>query len=287
MFGMLMISKGKVMYVMGYGESLSCDFWNHIRRLLQYDDLYGNLKDADAIFPPLAYCFLQLFAQCLRHFDSSVDIATTGYGILLFCMYLIIFAALFIMVLNYSYGSKSKVRHMILPFIFLFSYPFWGCAFERGNPVIYAMLFLFIGLMGRNHTNKIIREIAMICVAFAAGFKLYPALFGLLWIKERKYKDTLRLLLDGVLAFFAPFVFFGGINGIIDYIGTFTRYMTKEMYSQTSILGNCITLFGEHGKNIGRAMVCLWILWVVFNVFSTRGGENNCPVNEYTYDSSC
>ena len=124
--------------------------------------------------------------------------------------------------------------------------------------------------------------------SLAAGFKLYSALFGLLWIKERKYKDTLRLLLYGVLAFFAPFVFFGGINGIIDYIGTFTRYMTKEMYSQTSILGNCITLFGEHGKNIGRAMVCLWILWVVFKVFSTRGGvENNCPVNEYTYDSSC
>lgn len=43
--------------------------------------------------------------------------------------------------------------------------------------------------------------------SLAAGFKLYPALFGLLWIKERKYKDTLRLLLDGVLAFLPPLSF--------------------------------------------------------------------------------
>lgn len=288
MFGMLAISNGKAMYAMGYGESLACDFWAHIKRLMQYDSLYGNLNDADAIFPPLAYCFLSLFAQCLRHFDNSVDIARTGYGVLVFNMYLIIFVAAFIMVLNDYYESKNKVFHVILPFIFLFSYPFWGCAFERGNPVIYAMLFLFIGLMSRNHTNRVIREMAMIFVAIAAGFKLYPALFGLIWIRERKCKEALRLLIYGIIAFFAPFIFFGGIHGINDYVGTFIRYTSKDMYSKTSILGNCIMLFGEQGKNIGKVIVVCWVIWVVLYIFSTGGDmESDCFADQHTYNYSC
>lgn len=286
MFAMLIISEGKAMYVMGYGESLACDFWNHIRRLLNYESLYGNQMDSDAIFPPLAYCFLQFFAQCLRHFDSSVDVAVTGYGILVLNLYLLIFMAAFVLVLQYSYHTTRKLFQIALPFLFLFSYPFWGCAFERGNPVIYAMLFLLIGMMVKDHQNKFVREMALISVAIAAGFKIYPALFGLIWLEEKRYKEAARLLIYGLAAFFIPFAFFGGIHGVVDYAGTFIRYLGKGMYSKTSILGNCMIVFGEQGKNIGKAILLLWIIWVIYCLF-TRGGvfvENNRVINQYAND---
>lgn len=268
MWLLLFISNGKAMYIMGYGESSFVDFWAHIHRLLNYDSLYGNLSDADAIFPPLAYCFLSLFARCVRYMSGATNIAITGYGMLVFSMYLLIFMTVFIQVLNYNYKTDKKVVRIIMPFIFLFSYPFWGCAFERGNPVIYAMLFLYIGLALRNHPNKVLREISLICVAISAGFKIYPALFGLLWLAEKRYWEAFRLVIYGIIAFFLPFIFFGGMQGIVDYVGTFMRYVGKDIYSQTSILGNCILIFGEHGKQIGRIVVLIWMTWVVYYTFS-------------------
>lgn len=267
--GVLMfLSGGEVMYSMGYGESLFCDFWGHMHRILDSGSLYGNQADADAIFPPLAYCFLFLFSKCVEHRAGQTDIAITGYGILVYAIYLLIFMTAFVQIIHYGYKTDKKALKVILPFIFLFSYPFWGCAFERGNPVIYAMLFLYMGIVLRNHSNKVMREISLICVAISAGFKIYPALFGLLWLAEKRYKEAARLLIYGVIAFFLPFIFFGGIQGILEYIGTFTRYIGKDIYSQTSILGNCITIFGEYGKVIGKIVIFAWTVWVVFYIFS-------------------
>lgn len=268
MLMLLFVSDGKAMLTMGYGESMFCDFWAHIHKLFNYDSLYGNLADADAIFPPLAYCFLNLFARCMQYDVSGFNISMTGYGVLILIMYMLIFMTTFVQILNYDYKTNKKVLKIIAPFIFLFSYPFWGCAFERGNPVIYAMLFLYMGIVLRNHSNKVMREISLICVAISAGFKIYPALFGLLWLAEKRYKEAARLLIYGVIAFFLPFIFFGGIQGILEYIGTFTRYIGKDIYSQTSILGNCITIFGEYGKVIGKIVIFAWIVWVVFYIFS-------------------
>lgn len=269
MFILLMLSRGWVLHVMGYGESFFCDFWEHIARLYRGGGgIYADLSDADAIFPPLAYCFLQMFAQCLRHYDNDIVLATTGYGILIFGMYLLIFMTAFTIMLNYAYKTENAIKKAVIPFIFLFSYPFWGCAFGQGNPVIYAMLFLFIGMSMRNHENSVIRELAMVSVAVAAGFKLYPALFGLLWIREKRYKESFRLLIYGLVAFFVPFAFFGGIEGVFNYVGTFLRYVGKDIYSTTSILGTCIMLFGEQGKIIGRIVIVIWLLWVVAYLFT-------------------
>ena len=271
MFVMLWLSNGAAMPVMGYEESISCDFWGHIERLLKYERLYGNPNDANAIFPPLAYCFLQLFAQCFRSAGRDSNIAVTGYGILVLNMYLLTFMTAFTLMLHYSYKTKSTLFKILMPFIFLFSYPFWSFAFERGNPVIYAMLFLYAGLAMRDHTNKTVRELSLICIAVAAGFKIYPAIFGLLWIKEKRYKESLRLLLYGILLFFVPFVFFGGLQGLADYVQSFFRYLGKDVYSGTSIVGSCIKMFGEQGKAVGKIIIFLWLLWVALCLL-TRGG---------------
>ena len=59
----LLVSKGEFVYALTYDESNFCDFWSHVRRLLYEQNIYSS--DADAIFPPLAYLFLKMFARPL------------------------------------------------------------------------------------------------------------------------------------------------------------------------------------------------------------------------------
>ena len=51
-------------------------------------------------------------------------------------------------------------------------------------------------------------------LAFAAGIKIYPAVFGVILIKERKWADAVRLVIYGVVLFFVPFFFFEGMDSI-------------------------------------------------------------------------
>ena len=134
--------------------------------------------------------------------------------------------------------------------------------------VIYAMLFLLIGMVLRDSEEKWKREVALICIAIAAAFKLYRAVFGLVYIVEKRWKEGIRLLVYGILLFFVPFLFFG--NGIISYFGTFTGHLGKSIYSHTSLIGNSIRLFGDTGNQIGSVVVAIWILWVLFYTLTEK-----------------
>lgn len=270
MFTMLIITNGKAVLTMGYGDSLFCDFWAHINRLLNYENIYGNLKDADAIFPPLAYCFMMFFAKMIafKNVDGTTtrDIATSGYGILVLIMYLILFVVIFVQVINYAYKENTHYKSFLI-LVFMCSYPFWGCAFERGNPVIWAMLFLLLGLILRNHEKWYIREIALICIAISAGFKIYPAIFGMLYIAEKRMKEACRLIVYGLMSFFVPFLLLGERANFIDYLGTFERYLGKEVYSQTSIIGNCVMLLGDYGVVFGKIIIVVLFICVLGYLF--------------------
>ena len=260
---MILNSKGKIIDAMTYGESNFVDFWAHIERLLTRDNVY---TDADAIFPPLLYCFLKLFSTPLSYKLSLgmtiTEIATSGFGILVLAVYLLFFYALFTLAVSLLYKTTDNVKKNILTFLLLFSYPFLGCAFERGNPVIYAMVFLMLGIALKDSKNVIFRELSLICVAVSAGFKLYPALFGFIWIAEKRYKEAFRMIIYGLIAFFVPFIFVGNFSS---YVETFFMYLNKNMYSKTSVWGSCFLIFGdnEHTQILCRVIIIMLIVWVI------------------------
>lgn len=135
---------------------------------------------------------------------------------------------------------------------------------------MWAMLFLLLGIFLKDNDNKIIHELSLICIAISAGFKIYPAIFGMIYIVEKRWKEAARLVLYGVFFFFSPFIFWSDRVNIVDYIGTFERYLGKEVYSQTSILGNCIMVFGENGALLGKAIVIALIIWALFYLFTEK-----------------
>lgn len=264
----LLTSGGEFLSALTYDESNFCDFWSHIGRLLFASDIYAT--DADAIFPPLAYLFLKMFSGPLRFKVSKGwdlgQISQSGYGILMLIMYVLLFAWLLMLGIHLLYTTDSFLKKHLLVGIFLFSYSVWGFAVERGNLVLYAMVFLMIGLALRNSPNKILRELSLVFIAVSAGLKLYPALFGFLWIAEKRYREAGRLVLYGLAFFFVPFLF---VDSFSNYLNTFAQYMNKHEYSHASIWHIIITLFGdtESTQLLCRAIVLVIIIGVLFLLF--------------------
>lgn len=88
---------------------------------------------------------------------------------------------------------------------------------ERGNSVMIVCILLMLALDLRKSRIAWHRELALVMIAIAAGVKIYPAVFGCLYLFEKQWKQAGRLLCYGILCFFMPFLFFGGTDGMVQF----------------------------------------------------------------------
>ena len=101
-------------------------------------------------------------------------------------------------------------------------------AIERGNMALYVIVIILNALIWKDSTVYWKRELALILIAIAAGLKVYPAVLGLLYIKEKRWKESIRLIIYGIIAFFVPFIFFGKFDGLMAYVKILTDLTNKE-----------------------------------------------------------
>ena len=108
---------------------------------------------------------------------------------------------------NMKTQGKMKTQAAIISFAVIICYPVMFCL-ERGNILILSVVLAMFFIFFKDSENKIIRELSYIALAFSAAIKLYPAIFGLTLIIEKKYKEAARLMLYGILVVGLPIVFF-------------------------------------------------------------------------------
>ena len=113
-------------------------------------------------------------------------------------------------------------------------------SFERGNLIFLSAIFTLFYLVNYNSSNKVLKEAAFICLALAAALKVYPALFGILLIYERRYKEAFRVIIYGIVSSFLPFLFFhGGFSNIPQWIENVRLNSAGYLYS-------VFPRFGQH-----------------------------------------
>ena len=193
------------------------DFYRHIGYGSDLSRVYET--SPDACFPPLSYLFFHFLYLLNPVQAEAVDwraFRDAPYGRLsyLFCMMLL--------VLLFSYAAHrvagmTEKTGLLLSILLLSSAPFFT-AIERGNPVFLTMILLLYALWWKESDNRYLREAALVLIAIAAGFKILPALYGLLYVREKRWKEAGRLLLYGILLFFVPFLLTGGREGFFSYI---------------------------------------------------------------------
>lgn len=238
-------------YLVGYfGGDIYADFFNHIDYCKNLENVYYQAPFA--CFPPLAYVIFYYPLSRILPEDAVIRFSPWKNSSGIFIIYtasiiiccLIIFWFMRYFLKKYGTGAISCVSILVL-----ISNCFFFGAIERGNSVIIVLALLMAAMWLRDRDSKVAREVALILIAVAAGFKAYPALFGLLYIVEKRWKEAIRLIIYGVLFFFVPFAFCGGWDGFMQFVRVISQVQTDSYMSYTSITSTVALLAEE--TNIG------------------------------------
>lgn len=168
-------------------------------------------KSMHLCFPPLIYLFYHTLNLMLPPQTGNDINYNAMYNICV--IYLIIGFLLFAFIVR-RFLKKQDDRKILLTIILLtlsscFAFGVIQCA----NIAFFVVILLLFAVDFRESDSKVKQELAMIFIAIAAAVKIYPAVFGLLYLSERKYKEAVRLIIYGILFFAVPFAFTGGIDG--------------------------------------------------------------------------
>jgi hypothetical protein len=192
------------------------DFFNPLSELIYGPYAHGS------IYPPLPQLLYKIVLRFIPHDiveNGAFAIRSSQAGQIAFIFYLLItLVVFFALLMEIKKGSRMEKYFFI--FITLFSAPFLF-QFERANIIFVALLFSMIFVFFKNSKNRVVREFALISLAISAGIKIYPALFGLLLIREKRFGETARASIYCIVAFILPVFGIGGMNQLFVLIGNY------------------------------------------------------------------
>ena len=105
-------------------------------------------------------------------------------------------------------------------------------AIERGNVVNMTAFFVMAFLFMYRSDRRVLRELSYICLAIAAGLRIYPAIFGILLISGRDWTGVAKSMVYGIAAFILPTFALGGISVLPEFIHQVIAFNTgSEIYA--------------------------------------------------------
>lgn len=189
------------------GRNWFADFFNVLRYISDDAGYYFskiNESDGHSGFP-ISLAVLYPFTQLVDYSNMSLQDCWQSKSAVFSCIvYLFVLVFFFWDSLN-RVCNKYKVSRFNL-FIFLFSSVFIF-SLERANFVFLSASLINYYLTYYDSNNQKLKGFSLICLCVAAALKGYPAFFGLLLLKERRYKDILFCIVFTLVIAIVPFFF--------------------------------------------------------------------------------
>ncbi len=224
------------------------DFYNSI-----YDTMYGPYEH-EVIYPPLCCLVFKVFGSLLpkstyvKPWVERGGFRIRGFQEIQFALLLFIafFVILFVGSMQKPLNKRGYLEKVIITLSLFLSTPVLY-SLERGNIIIYSFVFLLIHFACYDDERSWMRELGYIFLALSAAIKLYPAIFGLLLIRDKKIKEAIRTIIYGVAFAVVPFVFFGGIEAIRLFFDSLGKFKETDHYGISFSNGISFMIFGLTG----------------------------------------
>ncbi len=262
-------------------HNFSWQFSDFFRQIIYASDLkniYFNTSDAP--FPPLAYLFFHILYR-MNPTDAPIDLSSwilvqeNQYNPLIFLIFMAV-TIIFLVDILRKIIALGEVSSLLFALLVLFSAPFMSGAVERGNIALVVCVLILWALYFKESETPWKRELALILIALSAGLKIYPAVFGLIYVKEKRWHEAGKLILYGIIFFFLPFAFTGGFAGLAQYVKVLHIFENAVSYRWTNIrnFGFALSRKYGYGWNFRLAMILENIYLAVCLATMFRTGKN-------------
>ncbi len=150
-------------------------------------------------YPPLAVLFYKLIYLIVPSIPGIEKSFAINYLLNLYILGTAL--ALFILFFHSTPGTLREklfcgcVMFLTGPILF---------AYQRMNLILLALIGTFGFVLFYSSKNKYLKEFALISLAVAANIKLFPAIFGALLLKEKRWKESFRAAGYGIAMFIIP-----------------------------------------------------------------------------------
>lgn len=201
------------------------DYFNMLESIRKGDPYY-----ADSNYPAIVFVILKLMFHFVPH-DALVycddprmeamGLRETMVALLPFMILVII--CLFVIcvcVRRITAECNSKTKNMVLlaillsgPVLFLL---------ERGNVLLFSLAGLLVFFAYYETDNRRVRTVACISLGLAASIKLYPAIFALMLLQKKRFKDFAITFVSGLAFLILPFFVFDGFDSMKAMVGGLT-----------------------------------------------------------------
>ena len=101
-----------------------------------------------------------------------------------------VFGGSFVLQHTKTYEKKNVEFSLAITLIVVISNIYIFGILERGNSAIIVCILLLRAMELRERKGLIAQELALLFIAMAAAIKIYPAIFGLIYLFEKKWKEA-------------------------------------------------------------------------------------------------
>lgn len=219
------------------------DFFNPVMgyKTISPSNLY---TDAVVFYPPLAmllfYLAYALIPKQMIMAETPREARMEQSAMILALAIVVLLTVLIVFVLmDLRKGSSTEKK--LCAFAAIFSYPMIF-QLDRGNIILLAFFFTLLFIFWMDSEKRWKREVAFIALALAFGIKGYPALFGLILLAQKRWKDAIRCAIYGIAAFVIPALFFRGIDlfEILRALGGMSDHAVKQGFGYKVNFSNTI-----------------------------------------------
>ena len=269
-------TQSRIFYTGGF--DLFADFFNVLRYVSDRDVYFNTINGVEQkIYLPLVFVFFYPFSKLddFAHL-SLAQCYSSRFGLLGLVFSLLMFSLLVVHSVGCLCDRYKTSRVILIPVllssVFIFS-------IERANAILLAAAFLFYFLAFYDSENRWLRLLAVISIVLASVIKIYPVVFGVLYIQKRQYKEIIYCVVLGLLLTFLPFLFFKhGFANIPQYLFVNLRGTRHLFDTFFDVSYGCYRICMYLTKNNGFAervgfiarmfTIVLAILAVVFSFLS-------------------
>lgn len=226
-------------------------------------------KEYNSMYPPFAQMFFHVLICLIPGYSSKMTakkLITYPLGAL-YVLFFFLCCTLFISwIIDDQLKEKKWLKRCVL-LLLIFSAPYIY-EYQRGNVLIIVVPLICFFMFYYDSERISVRALASFALAVAAGFKMYPAILGMILLTERRWKQAIMSVIMGLAVLILPAFYFQGFSTLrqiaLALFSTTTEITERGVGHQLSLINFARMINQAFGCSLNEKLFML--IMVVFMI---------------------